>query len=452
MEQLPSSLTYSASKQSLRLNRFQVRPTSSSSGGPSTVFRFNLPSKSLVDLSSFSVAFDLTLSGLVDTADGEFANASLPWGHRLFSSVKVYVGGQLVSGGLSNHYDILASALAKASAGEDWVLSRLNEHALELIENRDDINSITVRPGATSKSASYIVSDFLGAFRGNGGGRSIIDTSLWGDIVIELVTNTESCIKQNKAGAGATSITSNISYTLSNVEAYVNCITQTTPLYIKLITMLLDEKEAQIRFPYQNFVTTISGSGSNARFQVNSNSIDMMVICPLSQNFNALHAAAGAANIDPQTQLNCTRYRFDSGKTAVTPADSKGCAMQIQIGSDTFPKLPIDNGLHVSNITQDALFSNSLYSQNLLFNDVTGGASKYSRNSFLNENFVWINGFCDSEGWSSKVLTGVDSASQNLDIVINTSAIAANGSLFMAALTTSMLVFDTKSGIVSVVP
>lgn len=448
MEQLPASLTYSASKQSLRLNRFQVRPTSSSSGGPSTTFRFNLPSKSLVDLSSFSVAFDLTISGLVDTGDANFANASLPWGHRLFSSIKVYVGGLLVSGGLSNHYDILASALAKASGGEDWVLSRLNEHALELIANRDDINSIETRPGAASKSASYIVSDFLGAFRGNGAGRSIIDTSLWGDIVIELVTSTEASIKQNRN----TATTADITFNLSNVEAYVNCITQTTPLYIKLITMLLDEKEAQIRFPYQNFVTTISGSGSNARFQVNSNSIDMMVICPLSQNFNALHGTAGAANITPASELNCTRYRFDSGKTAATPAGSKGCAMQIQIGSDTFPKLPIDNGLHVSNITQDALFSNSLYSQNLLFNDVAASAVKYSREAFLNENFVWINGFCDSEGWSSKVLTGVDSASQNLDIVVNTSAIAANGSLFMAALTTSMLVFDTKSGIVSVVP
>ena len=448
MEQLPASLTYSASKQSLRLNRFQVRPTSSSSGGPSTTFRFNLPSKSLVDLSSFSIAFDCTLSGLVNDAVN-FANASLPWGHRLFSSVKVYVGGQLVSGGLSNHYDILASALAKASAGEDWVLSRMNEHALELIANRDDMNAITANNGATSKSASYIVSDFLGAFRGNGAGRSVIDTSLWGDIVIEVVTSTEASIKQVKGGTG---VTTAITYNLSNVEAYVNCITQTTPLYIKLITMLLDEKEAQIRFPYQNFVTTISGSGSNARFQVNSNSIDMMVVCPLSENYNSLHGTAGVSNIDPSTQLNCTRYRFDSGKTATTPADSKGCAMQIQIGSDTFPKLPIDNGLHVSNITQDALFSNSLYSQNLLFNDVDANASKYSRNAFLNENFVWINGFCDAEGWSTKVLTGVDSASQNLDIIVNTSAIGANGSLFMGALTTSMLVFDTKTGVVSVVP
>ncbi len=72
--------------------------------------------------------------------------------------------------------------------------------------------------------------------------------------------------------------------------------------------------------------------------------------------------------------------------------------MQIQIGSDTFPKLPIDNALHVSNITQDSLFSNSLYSQNLLFNDLVTGASHYNRTAFLNENFVWVQSFCDQEG------------------------------------------------------
>jgi hypothetical protein len=53
----------------------------------------------------------------------------------------VYVGGQLVSGGLSTHYDILHQCLVKSSASEDWCRSRYNEHAKELIENGDDINS-----------------------------------------------------------------------------------------------------------------------------------------------------------------------------------------------------------------------------------------------------------------------------------------------------------------------
>ena len=92
-----------------------------------------------------------------------------------------------------------------------------------------------------------------------------------------------------------------------------------------------------------------------------------------------------------------------------------------------------------------------MYSQNLLFNDLAAGASSYNRTAFLNENFVWVQSFCDQEGWASKILTGVDTASQNLDIIVNTAAKTANGSIFMGALLTSMLVFDTKTGVVSVV-
>ncbi len=450
MEVLPSALSYSASKQSLRYNRFACRPTSSDSGGPNSVFRFNLPSKSLVNLSSYALAFDLTVSGLALHAT-DFTNAKLPHGHKLIQSMKVYVGGQLVSGGLSNHYDILYNALAKASCSEDWCRSRMNEHAQELIQNVDDsgvlsggITTNTVVSGASTKTAHYIISDFLGAFRANGG-KSIIDTSLWGDIVIEFTLNSAGCIASVAGTANGSA--AGITYSVANVKSYVECITQTSPLYIKLITMLLDSKEQQIRFPFQNFVTNVSSSGTNARFQVNSGCIDALVIAPLSQYWDSGPLATGTLGdaAAAATNLSPMRYRYNSGKT---PSNAgSGVGLQIQIGSDTFPKLPIDNALDVSDITTNSLFSNSLYSQNLLFAD----AGEYKRSAFLDENFVWVQSFGDQEGWASKILTGVDTASQNLDIIITHNAIVNNGSLFMGALLTSMLVFDTKTGIVSVV-
>jgi hypothetical protein len=47
-------------------------------------------------------------------------------------------------------------------------------------------------------------------------------------------------------------------------------------------------------------------------------------------------------------------------------------------------------------------------------------------------------------------LTGIDSASQNLDVIVNANTPAA-GSLFIGGLLTSLLVFDTRTGQVSVV-
>jgi hypothetical protein len=465
MEVLPPSLSYSASKQALRMNRFQCRPTGADDATPGSTFRINLPSKSLVNLSSFNLCFNLELSTLVDDANN-FTNAKLPFAHKLFSAVRVYVGGQLVSGGLSNHYDLLYTGLVKASAGEDWCRSRYNDHARELIENSDEITEFGVRPTAnnTTKRAYYCISDFLGIFRGNGTGRSIIDTSLWGDVSIEFTLNNNACIAKNAAGtailAGGAANSralavgiADISYKIQDIEGYVECITQTTPLYIKLITMLLDSKEQQIRFPYQNFVTGVVSSGKNARLQVNSGCIDSMVVLPLHPNFNNGRSIVGVAD-----DLSAQRYKFtacDSAGAVITVSNAnftstQGSNMQIQIGSDTFPKVPINNYLQVSDITSNSLFSNSLYSQNLLFNGWTGAASSYSRQKFLSENFVWVQSFSDGEGWANKILTGIDSASQNLDVIVNANT-PANGSLFIGALLTSLLVFDTRTGQVSVV-
>ena len=472
MEVLPQSLSYSASKQALRMNRFQCRPTGADDATVGSTFRINLPSKSLVNLSSFNLCFNLEMSTLTDDANN-YTNAKLPFSHQLFSAVRVYVGGQLVSGGLSNHYDLLYTGLVKASAGEDWCRSRYNDHARGLIENSDEITGFSVRPqaGNVIKRAYYCITDFLGIFRGNGTGRSIIDTSLWGDVSIEFTMNTNACIAKNAAGntilanpadnarflaAGIADIT----YKIQDIEGYVECITQTTPLYIKLITMLLDSKEQQIRFPYQNFVTGVVSSGKNARLQINSGCIDAMVVLPLHASFNNTRALVGVAD-----DLSAQRYKFtacgsDGAVVTVSSANhtsTTGSAMQIQIGSDTFPKVPINNYLQVSDITTNSLFSNSLYSQNLLFNGWSGGAaggSAYSRQKFLSENFVWVQSFSDGEGWATKILTGIDSASQNLDVIVNANTPivgTAAGSLFIGGLLTSLLVFDTRTGQVSVV-
>jgi len=460
-EILPQSLSYSASKQSLRINRFQVRPNSSDSGGPGSTFRFQLPSKSLIDVSSLALAFDITVTGLLNTAGDNYSNVKMPHGQKLFSSVKFYVGGQIASGSLcTNTQDILYNCLVKASCGEDWVNSRMNSHAVELIRQGDDLTALLVQPGASlGKVASYIVDDFLGLPRGNGTGRSIIDTSLWGNVDVEVVMNNESAFAQYGTGAAGATALGAMTYVVSAMECFVNVITQTTPLYVKLLTMLISQKEGQIRFPYQNFITNVASSGSNARFQVNTNCLDSIVLAPLTASYSLPHGLSGATtgpNITAASKLSSSRYEYDSGLDCDALATPKGKALSIQIGSETFPKLPISNALHVSDITNNSLFASSLYSQNLLFNDISAGAAngtvKYSRNAFLNENFVWVQSFSpDGEGWATKVLTGIDTQNNNLEIVINHNAIVAGGFLFMGALCTSMLVFDCASGSVSVV-
>ena len=61
---LPNSLNYTASKSVIKYKRFNVRTTGTNSGGPSSVIKMKLPN-GLINLSSFNLCFDLTVSGLV---------------------------------------------------------------------------------------------------------------------------------------------------------------------------------------------------------------------------------------------------------------------------------------------------------------------------------------------------------------------------------------------------
>ena len=132
--------------------------------------------------------------------------------------------------------------------------------------------------------------------------------------------------------------------------------------------------------------------------------------------------------------------------------------------------MPINNCLHISHITTSGLFNHSVYSQNLLFNDISASryarmgtvqpydfagelfvdvpsasAPSYNRSAFLNENFVWFQSLSNGEGYINKVLSGYDTEGEFLEIVVNHDCIVEGGSLFVAALTTSCLSLDPQS-------
>ena len=461
--ELPTSLNYTASKSVIKYKRFNVRTLGTNSGGAGSVVRMKLPN-GLINLSSFALCFDLTVSGLVVDAAAPIAdyfNVKMPHGHKLLREVKCFVDNQQVSGKCGD-YDILYNALVKASVGEDWVNSRLNEHAKELIDSADDFGILKDTPAETSKVASYIISDLLGLFRS--GDKSIIDTSLWGQVELEFTFNNTSAIAQYVAGNGSNA---NLQVSFSNIEGFVEKVVQITPVYNQLVNMMLNSRKEPLVYCYQNIVSTINSNGSSARLQCRSQSIDAVVCCPLDPNYNALLSV-----INPDTQLSAPRYRYNSGRT-ISQTDAlttKNCNLQITINGECYPDVPVNNALHISHITTSGLFNHSVYSQNLLFNDISASryarsgtvqpydfmgsdfvdipqasAPSYNRSAFLNENFVWYQSLSNCEGYLNKVLTGYDTEGQSAEIIVNHDCIVDGGSLFVAALTTSCLSLDPVS-------
>ena len=66
--ELPTSLNYTASKSVIKYKRFNVRTLGTNSGGAGSVVRMKLPN-GLINLSSLTPCFDLTVSGLVANVD-----------------------------------------------------------------------------------------------------------------------------------------------------------------------------------------------------------------------------------------------------------------------------------------------------------------------------------------------------------------------------------------------
>jgi hypothetical protein len=453
MDKLPASLRYNASKLMLRENNLYIRPGGSDSGVAHSIFRFKMPERSLVDLSSTQLIFDFAMTGLSTTASN-WRNAKMPAAHKLIKYVRTYVNGVICSGGQCNHYDILYSALVKATGSEDYCFSRLESGYQELLGPSDEVGSVNAVPAATTKSARYVHTDLMGLFRS--GQQSIIDTSLWGNLEIEIAFNTPAAILKMWAGTGNDNgATANVAYQVSSVHLRTNVITQISPIYNQILDLKLKESGSLIRVPFQNFITNVLNGDTANRIQVNSGCVDSVLFCPLGSSYDATNAGS-RGNIG--TTSNCAfpdsaRYTFDTGRTL---ANANDVSLNVSVGSEQYPRQPYNNALDVAPATTQSFWGESADSRNLLYAGLTSEAASvqsYSRENFLTKNFVYNQTFSASkEGYASRILAGLDTSNQSVDITINqTNLIPSSGFAFVAAMTTSMLVYDTQTQSVQVI-
>jgi hypothetical protein len=452
MSQLPKSLSYGANQMPFRVNKYQVMPVGSDINGPNSTCRFRFPEKSIIRLSSTTLTFDVTINGLTNT-DGNNWNKALfpPAQYAFFKQVRWYCNGVLCTG-LNNHYNQIYHALLRSSVGEDYINSRALSGLQQHLGQEDEEGVLQVRKTATSKSGSYICEDILGLSRANGG-ESIIDTSIFGTIELEIIfddKNVLACFGASNTGdanAQAAAIAtgnSAISWQLSNLRALCDVVTVVPPLYMSLMSARLKSSEP-LKFAYENIVSIVANRLTSNRINVNTQCLDALMICCLGSTWND-----GNNQADATTQFN-KKFRFTSGKGL----NDVNCNLQIQVGSEVYPKIPIQNLLHCSDYTVNAFHPHSSFSQNLLFQNISGasnasaGSQTYKKANYLTENFIWVMPFAAEQGWASETHTlgGIDTASQNVDIIINsgTNDFQANTYYLLAALTTATLEFDPQS-------
>jgi hypothetical protein len=440
---IPEQLRYGASQSVCRVQRINnIRPLGTDAGTWGETFRFDFPSRQLVDLSTLSLYFIATLDGLVTGADG--ATACIPASWKMFKRVVFYVGNTAVSGALSAHHHQLYNALVAASGNAEWLYSRQNKNAIEFLLQQDETLTDVFKTNAeqaeaTTRSAFMCADDFLGLPRSR---NTVIDQSLWGQLSVQVELADPGILKTRAVGNGTAGQANAIALRVSGMRASVNVIESVPAQYISLLSARLSQTDSVIRLPFMDFRTTIQSNNNSVRTACNTNCLDAVVAVPLGSAYNTPAPSAVGSN--------APAFTYNTGRVVSTASALKA---QWQIGASNYPRSQIEHAFEIADITQDSLHGNSRDGTSLLFagnvtNDTTFG---YNRLNFLNKNHVFYQRLSlNGEGYKGH-LSGISTNGAGMDIVLNsTNFTPANGFVLIAHLCTSCLVFNPANSSVSV--
>ena len=435
MDAIPKALQYgSVTNSQARVVRQKIQPLGVSSGSAGTTVRFLLPQKAIIDMRSLSFNYDYRIGGLTVGA-ANFTNAQFPPTYQHWSSVKMFVSGASAAGSQCNHYDMVHHALLKASAGEDYCYSRLNNAYDSVI-----LSPAAANPGATSKTLRATFDDIL-LFRSK---NYCYDSSLFGNLEVELTFNNKNILKVSGGGtkvADANALTASygeVDHSFSNIVLSVDTVVSISPLYVSLLSERLQVSQP-IRMPFSEIRTVLASNTGSNRITLQSSCVDSVLVAFTNQDPNA-----GAAVADAQPVANVSRYKF-----SVTDAEQMG--FQLTIGSEVYPRQAVARLHELLDMTTNAIYGNDVRSTNLLYHATSAaGVQSYALANPAAENAISLSKFAiGEEGWATGLLTGLQTNGIATDCVVSSNSGNATR-LLIAAMQTSQIVFDPQTSAVSI--
>jgi hypothetical protein len=460
LEALPNSLRFGAKQLQVRIARttniLPVGQDSVNSSGSGTV-RFRFPSASIINLSSATVSFQTTISGLVvGTAGSNFINALIPASYKYVRRAQFFLGGVSVAGSLSNNYNQIYHAMVKGAGNNQFCHSKVIEGYTEVSDLYDQYGYLNQAPAATSKVAYQQIDDFLLLAKGNGNANEMmIDTSIWNDLELQLDFDNNAILSIYADGTASATTAAQVQWALANMRLNVDVISSIPAIYASFVELRASQA-APIRLCYQNLVSQIQLAQSTTRIQVSSTCIDGVMVCALASNQNNCVPFTG--NVLTSQVIDATNVpKFDFNSSLTDSTAQSGFSAIIQLGTANYPTTAYSNAYLLADSTMNHFWHNSVAATALLYqktniinttNVLTSACAQdlYQSPNFLINQFIWVQSFSIEDGWSSsqKVLSGVDTSSTNVDLLVITNGIS-NGStqLLMVGLLTSVLEYDT---------
>lgn len=445
MESIPEQMRYSAMKAGQsKVVRQRVQP-SNNQAYANNLINFDLPPKSLLDLSTVSVTFQVNCSNLA-TGATTFFNCKIPSAHQFFRRCQWSVGGIPCANVTVSNYDIIYHALLKASADEAYCKARLLNGNQTIISASDDSDTkkVTEEPAATTKSVVLVLDNLVGMRSAC----SVLDSSLFGNVSLSLQVGDISSFSFYQGTGTAGSTPALFNFYLSNIYLEVDVIQSVSPLYIELLSTKLSSK-TDILYPYENIVSSAAQNINGAnKLTLQSDCIDAVMVVALDSTYS-LMPVSGSLVANYVDQPN--RYKFNSSFADSTAA--KNGRFWLTVNGQNYPSTPLDDMTLAAEQVCNAIYGSSSNAKNLLFSSTdANGAVSLSRSNFLQKSWMHLTKFVvGTQGWQSKILQGLSSQGVTSDIVVNTSGFSSSNYFTIAALCTSVLKYDGQTSSVSVI-
>jgi hypothetical protein len=479
LEALPQALRYGARQLQIRINRnTNIVPigTDAVNSNGSGVVRFRMPSASILNLSTLSVSFVSTISGLSvgsGTPVRGYTNALIPAAYKYIRRAQFYLGGVSVAGSLCNNYNQVYHAFVKASVNKPYCHAKVGGGFTEVSDLYDQYGYLTDVPAGSSKSAFQVLDDFLLLAKANGASvnpDSMIDTSIWQDAELELNFDTNAILSVFAEGDTSTTNANTkanaVSWALSNIRLNIDAVSSIPAIYGAFMEARSQRPEP-IRFIFQNLVSQVSQILQTTRVQLSSTCIDGLMICGLLSN-QATPSAFVANVLDTNTLVNCTnnnKFNFIAPISVTNANDTAaytGFNASIQVGTALYPTTPYNSAYLLADSTYHHFWHNSIMSSSLLYQQevITSSGSAlsveenpYTQPTYILNQFIWVQSFSLEDGWASpnKILSGIDTSATNVDILVQTSMANASYSFLLVGLLSSVLEYDTQARRVRVI-
>lgn len=280
MQGYPKNLSYIVKRLSgFSKQNFKLQTLNQTSASPGQIISLDLPSNSLVDLSTltmFMKASTTTTAGV----------AVLPRNAEcLIQRVEIECNGQLVSAGFDN-YNQLWQIICDISLGEDATNRR------KVLQNGGDV--ATPNTNETNKQLCIMNwLGFLGSCR-----PQILDTSLIGNVRIRIHLAGSNILVKSTAAAGE-------SYNLSDIFFTVDCIDISDGIYHQLHEKYLMQGGIY-EIPFKNYLSfnSVGGLSQSTKFSLSTQSLNRVFACFTPGANYIVGGAADSASHDPNSMTS----------------------------------------------------------------------------------------------------------------------------------------------------